>query len=73
MSPAAISPLSDREEDIVELLRLGLSNKEIAFELGLAEGTVKEYLFRIFRKTGASNRVQLAVRAERRSLLGCAF
>ena len=36
-------------------------NKEIAYELHLTEGTVKEYLNRIFRKVGASNRTELAV------------
>jgi len=36
-------------------------NKEIAYELHLTEGTVKEYLNRIFRKVGATNRTDLAV------------
>jgi DNA-binding NarL/FixJ family response regulator len=36
-------------------------NKEIAYELHLAEGTIKEYLNRIFRKVGATNRTELAV------------
>jgi len=36
-------------------------NKEIAIALHLTEGTVKEYLNRIFRKVGARNRTDLAV------------
>ena len=36
-------------------------NKEIAYELHLTEGTVKEYLNRIFRKLDVSNRTELAV------------
>lgn len=36
-------------------------NKEIASELHLSEGTIKEYLNRIFRKTGVKNRTELAV------------
>jgi len=39
----------------------GLSNKVIGLELHLAEETVKEYLKHIFRKTGATNRTELAV------------
>jgi DNA-binding NarL/FixJ family response regulator len=39
----------------------GRLNKEIGFELGLAEGTVKEYMGRIFRKVGVSNRTELGV------------
>jgi two-component system nitrate/nitrite response regulator NarP len=38
-------------------------NKEIAHELHLTEGTVKEYLHRIFRKLGTKNRTELAVLA----------
>ena len=36
-------------------------NKEIAYELHLSEGTVKEYLHRIFRKVGVKNRTDLAL------------
>ena len=37
------------------------SNKEIASDLHLAEGTIKEYLHTIFRKLGAKNRTELAL------------
>jgi DNA-binding NarL/FixJ family response regulator len=40
-------------------------NKEIAHALHLTEGTIKEYLNRIFRKLGISNRTELAVWALR--------
>jgi two-component system nitrate/nitrite response regulator NarP len=36
-------------------------NKEIAYELHLSEGTIKEYLHRIFRKLGVKNRTDLAI------------
>lgn len=55
-------PLSHRELQVVDLVSQGKLNKEIAFELHLAEGTIKEYLNRIFHKTGATNRTELAVR-----------
>ena len=55
--------LSFREKQVVKLVCQGKLNKEIAYELHLTEGTIKEYLNRIFRKIGASNRTELAVRA----------
>ena len=53
--------LSFRERQIVELVREAKLNKEIAYDLKLTEGTVKEYLNRIFRKVDVKNRTQLAV------------
>jgi DNA-binding NarL/FixJ family response regulator len=53
--------LSVREKQIVSLVCRAKLNKEIAYELHLTEGTVKEYLNRIFRKVGVSNRTELAV------------
>lgn len=52
-----------RERQIISLVAEGKTNKEIAFQLLLTEGTIKEYLNRIFRKFGVSNRTELAVRA----------
>ena len=57
--------LSFREKQIVELVQQAKLNKEIAFELHLTEGTIKEYLNRIFRKVGVSNRTELAIWAYR--------
>jgi DNA-binding NarL/FixJ family response regulator len=61
--------LSFRERQVVNLVSQGKLNKEIAFELHLCEGTIKEYLNRIFRKTGATNRTELAVWALMREKL----
>jgi DNA-binding CsgD family transcriptional regulator len=55
--------LSSRERNMVKLVRAGLRNREIAEKLGVTEGTVKVYLNRIYKKTGARNRTELAVRA----------
>ena len=57
--------LSFREQQIVALIRQAKTNKEIAYELCLAEGTVKEYLYRIFRKLAVTNRTELALRSPR--------
>ncbi len=53
--------LSLRERQVVDLVRQAKPNKEIAYQLHLSEGTVKEYLNRIFRKLDVSNRTELAV------------
>ena len=54
--------LSFRERQIVLLVREAKANKEIAAELCLSEGTIKEYLHHIFRKLGVRNRTELALR-----------
>src|SRR3974377_301266 len=53
--------LPPRERAIVDLISLGLSNKEIGRQLKLHEGTVKVHLHNIFTKTGFSNRTALVV------------
>ena len=53
--------LSVREKQVVELVVQGKANKQIAFDLFLTEGTIKEYLNRIFRKVNVKNRTELAV------------
>jgi len=53
--------LSKREGELVNLVALGLSNKEIAYTLGIAVGTVKVYLSRLFDKLGVSDRYELAL------------
>ena len=55
--------LSAREEQVVALVADGLSNREIAQELGLSEHTIKKYLFRVFDKLGISSRVELVLYA----------
>jgi DNA-binding NarL/FixJ family response regulator len=51
--------LTAREAQIVELLRSGKPNKQIAFELDLSLGTVKVHLHNIMKKLGAHNRLQV--------------
>jgi DNA-binding CsgD family transcriptional regulator len=53
---------SNREQQIVDLIMKAKTNKEIAYALCLTEGTVKEYLHRIFRKMNVTNRTQLALK-----------
>jgi len=48
--------LSPRQRQILSLLRAGKANKEIAHELGIGIGTVKQHLVTLFKKLGVSNR-----------------
>lgn len=57
--------LTDREREILELLRLGLANKEIAVRLGITVKTVMTHLTSLFQKIGVLDRTQAALWAER--------
>jgi DNA-binding NarL/FixJ family response regulator len=60
--PDALEALSPRQRDVSVAVARGLSNAQIAAELGLTQGTVKAYLKDIFKALGVSNRTQLALR-----------
>ena len=60
----ALRALSPRQREVAWAVARGLSNAQIASELGLTEGTVKAYLKDIFRNVGVSNRTQLALRLQ---------
>ena len=55
--------LSERETDVIRLIELGLSNKQISNKLFLSEKTVKNHISRIFSKLDVSARTQAAVYA----------
>lgn len=55
--------LAPRERQLVNFVRQGMRNREIAERLGVTEGTVKAYLHAIFEKLGVSSRTELAIRA----------
>lgn len=55
--------LSERQRQILELLAQGRSNKEIAFALGITEGTVKQHLFTLYRKLGTTSRTKAVLAA----------
>lgn len=64
-----IEPLSEREIDVLRLLANGLSNREIAGQLFLAEGTVKNYVSSAMQKLSVRDRTQAALRAKELGLL----
>lgn len=53
--------LTKRERQLSALLAQGLKNKEIAYRLGITEGTVKVYLSRLYGKLGVNDRFDLAL------------
>lgn len=55
--------LTERERQVLDLILLARSNREIARTLGIEERTVKAHVGRLMRKAGAENRIDLSVRA----------
>lgn len=55
-----ISDFSPRQQQLAELIRQGLSNKEVASRLNLSEQTVKNHVHRMLRKVGAADRATMA-------------
>jgi DNA-binding NarL/FixJ family response regulator len=60
--------LSRREQQLVGLIRLGLSNKEIGSRLNLSEQTVKNHIHRILRKVGAHDRLDIVEQCQAESV-----
>lgn len=64
-----IEPLAEREIEILRLIAQGLSNREIADRIFLAEGTVKNYVTSLLGKIGVRDRTQAALRGRELGLL----
>lgn len=59
------NPLTEREMTILDLAKIGKSSKEIADQLFLAEGTVRNYFSAIFSKLGVRNRIEAIAVAQK--------
>jgi DNA-binding NarL/FixJ family response regulator len=71
-TPAAqplVEPLSERELEILQLIATGASNKEIAGDLFITEGTVKNHVTNILGKLGVRDRTQAALKAKELNLI----
>ena len=64
-----IEPLTEREQEVLQLLALGLSNKEMALRLTISEGTVKTHVHNLIGKLGAQSRTQVLARAKELNLI----
>lgn len=60
-SKGNLAYLTKRQDVVLNYLKVGLMNKEIAFEMGIQESTVKRHVYDIFKKLQVKNRTQLAV------------
>jgi len=68
-SQLLIVPLSERELEVLRLVALGKSNRQIADDLVLATGTVKRHLNNIFGKLNVQNRTECVARVKELDLL----
>ena len=68
-APDPVEPLTERERDVLRLVARGMSNKEIAYELGIAEGTARTYVSNILGKLGLTSRTQAALYAVEHKLV----
>ena len=64
----ALPELTKREEQILDRVARGLTNKEIAKDLNISEKTVKHYMTNIMQKLQVRNRVEAVMTARRRSV-----
>ena len=62
-------PLTERQLAILQLLARGMTNRQIACDLGVTEGSVKNHVWQITSKLGAANRVQAINLARQRKLI----
>lgn len=69
ISNALIEPLTSREQDVLEHLAAGLSNRQIASVLGISEHTVKFHVSAILGKLGVSSRAAAIRHGVRRGLV----
>ncbi len=65
---AAVENLTERELEVLRLIATGATNREIAQDLGVSEGTVKNHVSSILSRLGLRDRIQAALYAHERGL-----
>ena len=66
--PAGNATFTEREQEVLDMLVAGRSNKEIGAPLGIGERTVKAHVAKLMRKAGVQNRIALSIHAITHSL-----
>lgn len=67
--PTPSNPLSPREQEVLKLVSEGLTNKAIAYRLGLSQRTIQFHLNSIFNKTDTASRTEATAVAFRQGWL----
>jgi len=65
-----LTKLTKREKEVLELVKTGLENKEIARELFISVTTVETHLSHIYQKLGVRNRTEATFRRLRKKIVG---
>lgn len=61
--------LTNRQAQVLDLVAQGMSNKQIAYEMGVSEATVKLHINALLRSIGVTNRTQAVVTAQKMGLI----
>jgi PAS domain S-box-containing protein len=69
LSPAAESPLTRRQQDVLELLASGQSTSQIASSLHLSRDTIRNHIRDLLRALGAHSRIEALAEARRHGLI----
>lgn len=64
-SPGPETKLTEREQEVLDMVGAGLPNKTIARRLGISERTVKAHLTNVYQRLGVTDRTQAALWAQR--------
>jgi len=67
--PTPVPPLSRREMQVLQLMAVGLTTKDIAAHLGISPITARNHITHVITKLGAGNRLQAVLYASRRRLI----
>jgi DNA-binding NarL/FixJ family response regulator len=68
VSPSELGTLTRRQLEVARAAASGLSNKELATQLGLSEGTIKNHLHAIYERLGVDGRIALLLYLREKSL-----
>ena len=69
LQPALVEPLTEREQEVLRALAKGLSNREIARQLVITEGTVKNHVSSLIAKLDVRDRTQAVLKAQELGLI----
>ena len=61
--------LTNRQSQVLNLVAQGMSNKQIAYEMGVSEATVKLHINALLRSVGATNRTQAVITAKKMGII----